>query len=406
MNLPLFFNHITAEVLVDIDVSRGVASWVDFHTKENLPEWNKADIAIFSINEYRGNQGNRPMKEDGGVMIRKYLYNLEQFSEQCKIADLGELRAGHYAEETQLRLAEVCETLLNHNTLPIIIGGSHDLDYGQFMGYQNMEKLISVLQIDSRIDLLADKPPKRYTGGDRIVSENEAIPEVTAKNHLQHILMHKPNYLFDFSHLGHQRFLNSKKSLETIMSLNFELKGLGEVKANLSEIEPIIRMADMLSFDISAIKKQDAMGNIGASPFGLTGEEACQICWYAGMNEKLTSLGLYEYNADLDKEGHTASTIAIMLWYFIEGYCYRQEEYSFNSNFHIKYLVQMPDELPDLVFYKSKVTEKWWMEVGTVSASDSMLDRPHIIPCSYTDYEAATSGEPPERWIKAQAKAL
>ncbi|MDZ7650641.1 MAG: arginase family protein [Cytophagales bacterium] len=57
-------------------------------------------------------------------------------------------------------------------------------------------------------------------------------------------------------------------------------------------------MPILLSFDVTAIRSSDAPGNANAQPFGLTGEEACQLCWYAGMNEKLSSVGFYEYNPD------------------------------------------------------------------------------------------------------------
>ena len=77
----------------------------------------------------------------------------------------------------------------------------------------------------------------------------------------------------------------------------------------------------MLTFDISSIKLQFCPGGSQSEVFGLTGEEACQICWYAGMNDKLSSAGFYEYDPDKDIDGQpTAITMAVMIWYFIEGF--------------------------------------------------------------------------------------
>src|SRR5690606_40017091 len=39
------------------------------------------------------------------------------------------LNPGHDLEETYTRVSEVCRMLLEKNILPIILGGSHDLDY-------------------------------------------------------------------------------------------------------------------------------------------------------------------------------------------------------------------------------------------------------------------------------------
>ena len=176
------------------------------------------------------------------------------------------------------------------------------------------------------------------------------------------------------------------------------------MRTNMREIEPAIRNADMLSFDITAIRSADAPGNANAQPFGLTGEEACQICWYAGQNEKLSSIGIYEYNPRWDDEHNkTASVIATMIWYFIEGYYFRKNEQNFRSNDFLKYTVSMPVEPETLSFYKSKFSEKWWMEVPNPTSMEKYA-RNSIVPCSYSDYQTAVKGEIPERYINTLAK--
>jgi len=178
------------------------------------------------------------------------------------------------------------------------------------------------------------------------------------------------------------------------------------MRTNLQEIEPAIRNADMVSFDITAIRSSDAPGNSRTQPFGLTGEEACQICWYAGLNEKLSSIGFYEYNPDLD-DAHkkTASVIATMIWYFIEGYHHRKNEQNFRSNDFMKYVVSMPVEPETLTFYKSKFSDKWWLEVPNPS-NNKRYTRNSVVPCSYNDYQLAVKGEVPERYINTLAKLI
>ena len=192
--------------------------------------------------------------------------------------------------------------------------------------------------------------------------------------------------------------------MSILEKLYFEAFRIGQIRTNLTEIEPVIRNADMLSFDITAIRSSDAPGNNQAQPFGLTGEEACQICWYAGLNEKLSSAGFYEYAPDADdSQKKTASVVATMIWYFIEGYYHRKNDQNFTSNDFLKYVVSMPVEPETLAFYKSKFSDKWWMEVPNLSGKKQYA-RNSIVPCSYNDYQTATKGEVPERYINTLAK--
>jgi formiminoglutamase len=152
--------------------------------------------------------------------------------------------------------------------------------------------------------------------------------------------LHEPNYLLSYTHLAHQTYLIDPFSVSILEKLYFEAYRVGHLRSNLAEMEPAIRNADMVSFDITAIKSADAPGNANAQPFGLAGEEACQICWYAGLNEKLSSIGFYEYNPEKDDEHKkTASVVATMIWYFIEGFYHRKNETNFKSNDFLKYVV-------------------------------------------------------------------
>ena len=122
------------------------------------------------------------------------------------------------------------------------------------------------------------------------------------------------------------------------------------------------------------------------------------------MNDKLSSAGFYEYNPEKDDANKSsAMTIAVMIWYFIEGYKNRKNEKGFQTNDFLKYTVAMDGEPESIIFYKSRLSEKWWLEVLN-NASIGLYDRNQIIPCDYSDYELATKGELPERWMSAHRK--
>lgn len=384
MDLAILFSPIDESVFQGIESSSSFAKSISFYS-DKMPSYKGAHIALVGVKEERGTDSNLGMAQAPDE-IRKKLYNLKKGNGSYRIVDLGNLKPGHDLEETYTRISEVCRLLLENNVLPIILGGSHDMDYGQYAAYETMEKLISFLNVDAFLDLDDDK----------------SVP--AQRQHINKIMLHEPNYLFSYTHLAYQSYLIDPGSVAVLEKLYFEAFRIGQMRTNLQEMEPVIRNADMLSFDITAIKSSDAPGNANAQPFGLSGEEACQICWYAGQNEKLSSAGFYEYNPDRDDVNKkTASVIATMVWYFIEGYYHRKKEQNFKSNDFLNYVVAMPVDEETITFYKSKFSERWWMEVPYPKGQEK-YSRNSIVPCSYSDYQTATKGEVPERYISMIAK--
>lgn len=386
MDLTILFSPIDESVYASINSTTSFFKSIRVFG-DKMPDYKNAHMAIIGIKEERGNLENVGAAQ-GADEVRKKLYRLKRGNGTYRIVDLGNLNIGHDLNETYTRLSEVCRILLESNVLPILIGGTHDLDYGQYCGYETLEKLVSFLNVDAFLDL----------------EDQENSPE--NRKHIHKILLHEPNFLFSYTHLAYQSYLIDPLSVAVLEKLYFEAFRIGQLRTNIQEIEPAIRTADLLSFDITSIRSSDAPGNANAQPFGLTGEEACQICWYAGQNEKLSSIGFYEYNPRWDDEHNkTASVIATMIWYFIEGYYHRKNEQNFRSNDFLKYTVSMPVEPETLSFYKSKFSEKWWMEVPYPGGKEKYA-RNSIVPCSYSDYQTAVKGEVPDRYINTVAKLI
>jgi formiminoglutamase len=383
MDLNLFFSPVDESLFEDVASISAVSKSLNINTSK-IPELNGHDLALVGITENRGNDQNTGVDQAANE-IRKKLYHLKRGHGAYRILDLGNLNNGVDLTETYGRLQEVCEFLISQGVLPIIFGGSHDISLGQFYGYEGLEKLISILNVDALLDLDESGPAN--------------------KTHLHKMLVHEPNFLFNYSHLGYQSYLIESSSIEVLERLYFETYRVGMLRQVLEEMEPVIREADMLTFDITAIRSSDAPGNINAQPFGLTGEEACQICWYAGMNDKLSSAGFYEYNPELDDDSKkTASVVSTMIWYFIEGFYHRKSEGNFSSNDYLKYVVDMPGSQPAIiVFYKSKLSEKWWLEVPA-DKKNSAFGRNSLVPCGYRDFKIANNGEVPDRYINAIAR--
>ena len=373
MDLKLFFDPI------DIDEDKAPASFQSsiYINRHKMPDHEGMDIALIGLCEYRGE--NEKADSNSSNEVRKQLYNLKKGFGDYGIIDLGNFRNGPTLEDTYLRLKEVCAYLMEKSIIPVLFGGTHDLDLGQYYAYESSEKLISVLNIDNQLDLEDDKIP--------------------SQNHINKIFKHSPNYLFSYYHLAYQSYLTNQKSIELLEQLSFESVRLGMVKENIKDIEPIVRDADMMSFDLSALQSAYAPGASNSKVYGLTGEEACQLCWYAGQNEKMSSVGLYNYDAALDSaDRRTAFVMATMVWYFIEGYYHRKGDKNFKSNDYLMYEVHLGGDPETIRFYKSKLSERWWMEVPNPEA-EGLFNRNRMIACNYSDYDLALKGELPDRWM-------
>jgi arginase family enzyme len=381
MNISSFFEPIDALV-----VEKGYAPTAFFNQlllhRDSFPDLSGIQIALVGLKESRGAKGSQSIHR-GSTEIREKLYELKRGTLAVKVADLGDLIAGESLNDTYQNIRQVGDYLMRQQVLPIFFGGSHDLDYGQYLSYQKMKKLVTLLTVDAKIDM------------------EEQGPE--SDRHTQEIVLHQPNFLFSYAHLGYQSFLVDSTLVNVLEKLYFDHVRLGQLRDNFKEIEPLIRDADLVSFDLSAIQSSVAPGAVDAQPFGLSGEEASQICWFAGANEKLSSFGVYGYDPYFDDtHNKTAKVAAVMIWYFIEGFYSRKDSLSFKSADYLKYTVSLDSKPNTMVFYKSKRSGKWWMEIPYNDLG--RFDRVSTVPCSYADYQTAQKGEIPERWITAQIK--
>jgi len=353
-------------------------------------EPNAYDLALIGVLDDRGALNNQGCAL-GPDYVRGQLYTLSEGNFTTRIVDLGNIKAGKELSDTYIALKTVVAELVKLNIVPIILGGGQDLTYAQYMAYEGLEQKVDLLAVDSHFDL---------------DESSENTIETNSHAYLQKILLHQPNYLFNFTNLGYQTYFVNQDSVKALDKLFFDAHRLGEFSGNMQAAEPLIRNASMISFDISAIRSSDASANANASPNGFYGEEACQICRYAGMNDKLSSIGFYEFNPAFDQNGQTALLLAQMIWYFIDGYYQRKKDIPLQpKSQYLIYRTSLKEDGHELLFVKSKKTDRWWMQVAYPSTS-SKNERYHLVPCSYDDYQLAVNGEMPNLWWRTQQKLV
>ncbi|MGI6718693.1 MAG: formimidoylglutamase [Bacteroidales bacterium] len=372
-----------------------LGSSINIYSKENeFPKCESADIAIVGISEYRGlskfnfSKAKNPVREKlnkAADYIRNEFYKLYNHFPKLKIIDVGNIKCGETVKDSYFALKTVVDYFISNNIFVIILGGSNDIAYANYLAYESLNKLINITFIDSTID----------------INEKD---NCSSDSYINNIILKKPNFLFNITNIGYQTYFNNNKILKVFDSMFFDTFRLGIAQENMDEVEPSIRNSDIVNFDVSCIKASDSPGSFKLSPNGFTGNEVCKLCRFTGSSDRVSSLGIYEYNPLKDKNFITAKLIAQMMWYFLEGFDNRTKESPYKSDHFIKYHVNSSLFENDIVFYKSRLTSRWWMEVECPDILKKKFNNCYLVSCSYKDYLTACNNELPDRWIQVYKK--
>jgi len=341
--------------------------------EEKLP-LDKTDIVIMGVEEDR-NAIKRGSSKSPDV-IRKYLYRLNRISSRFKIKDLGNIKIGKSVNDTYFALREVCRELMKAGITIIIIGGSQDLTTGIYMAFE--KKTFRLVTIDPMLDI--------RRGEKAITSDNYLNSIFNQKNKRNSAVI-----------LGYQNYFIDRKELEYASSVNIQMRRLGQLREDMQESEPFFRYADMICFDLNAIRQAEAPGQYFQSPNGLYPEEACQMFHYAGMGNYVKVAGFFNLIPELDPTDLSSKLMAQIVWHFMEGFYMRiPEDPNVSTNGFKEYNVSLDDIDFILCFYKSNKTGRWWMKIATPGKEEDIF-----VPCSQKDYEQSCRNEIPDRLLRA-----
>lgn len=356
---------------------------IHIHTeKDGLPVFAHADVAIFGVLESRNAFEKKPEKLDVDE-VRNQLYRLMMGNWNSTIIDIGDVEEGDTVEDTYFVVKEIVAGLLEENIIPIIIGYTQDITYPTYRAFDKIKDMVNLVAIDSRFDF----------------GEDEEL--ISSHSYMSRIITDKPNNLFNFSNIGYQSYFNAQEEIDLMERLFFDAYRLGEIAADIELAEPILRSSDIVSLDLRAIRASEMGLSKNFSPNGFTGREICAIARYAGISDRVSLFGIYE-----GENSHQAfQMIAQIIWYFIEGLSFRIKELpSSKSEDFTKFTV--PTDTEELIFYKSHVTQRWWVEVPSILAEHTKTNSVALLPCTEGDYLDACNQNIPERWFKAYRKGF
>lgn len=376
---------VSDRLIDDINIShrQTLGRKIKLHTHKSTPDLKNVNIAIFGVLEHR-NTENPIVEKIQLNEIRKVFYGLFPGNWSSSIADLGDILMGNTPADTYFAVTEVVTALLRENIIPVIIGGSQDITYAQYRSYDKVKPMINIVNVDKSFDLGDSSKP------------------ISNHSYIGKVILEKPYNLFNYTTLGYQTYFNPQEEIDLMEKLYFEFYRLGDLRQDIHAVEPIMRDADLVTMDLNAIKSSEVSSNQKFSPNGFDGTEICTISRYAGISHKVSSFGIYEYNPSVNDES-TSMLVAQMIWYFIEGFNCRVQDDNFEKAIEFnKYTVLVQDQ--ELVFYKSLITGRWWIETPFLNITDTKNNKYTLIACMKKDYDHAIAGEIPDRWYKAYKK--
>lgn len=334
-------------------------------------EIGKFEVAVIGIpcddGDWKNGAAQAPDK------IREQWYKMPCWAEKPKIIDLGNLKECKNKKETLLAVRDITDYLNELNVVALFIGGSQDITVGISEAYKS-ERYFTLSVVDAVLDV------------------KERVEKFSSGNFLTRIFRNLP-HLFQFNLLAYQKHLVVPELLSKTPGVNQHIR-LGQLREWFSEVEPVLRNTDVLSFDMGAVKFTDAPANKQENPNGLRSEEACQLAKYSGISNRMKVFGLFETLSENNNTKITAKLAAEIIWYFVEGISLRQDGKEWSAENSKVYRVEINQLDKPLVFFQDTNSSRWWMEIQGITGEKT------VVACSKEEYVRASSNEIPEFWLK------
>lgn len=381
-DISFYFTPVSLDRLTE----KGLGKEIDIHTEGGFPEMKKGGIALFYVPEFRKSNYCDTAKEK----FREQLYNLNSGSNWNKqLYDLGDVLPGETVNDTYFAVGKIVAELVKNQVIPVMIGGSQDMTMALYKGYEKLEQFVNLCTIDSKLD---------------IGSPDE---EMHSDGYISHLLLQRPCYLFNHANVGLQIPFAGKEEIELFEKLYFDYCRLGEFNADFKRAEPHLRNSDILSIDLTSLKYSELGDDQYTNPNGFYAEQMCQIARYAGISDKLTSIGIFNYLPEKSNAKNISDLVAQITWYFIDGTNARVGDFPIGTRKdYLKFIVHLDDFKEQLIFYKSDKSARWWMEVPYPAEEGRKYERHYLVPCNQEDYEKAMKNEIPDLWWKTYQKLV
>lgn len=315
--------------------------------------------------------------------VREPLYRMNCDFAGLQIVDLGNLRK-HSVEFAIPLLRELHAS----GIVPVLLGSDSDLFRAQYLAFAEQSRQVGVFTIDQYIGVSAEAP--------EAVARGNVLNELVYRTQPPH---------FHLASAGSQRHLIDPRLPALFAGRHYGYYPLGEARADLTELEPPIRDADVLLLEVSALIRADAPAQRGYHASGFSLQEASQLCFYGGNSDRLSSFGVHgflESEVATENGKLTAAAYAQLCWYFIYGVSRRFGDFPASTDGMTEYVVDTK-VTGKLTFWYSPRSTRWWVAVPLEGKGGELRNR--LVACSHRDYSSSSKeGKLPDRILDAFAR--
>lgn len=256
----------------------------------------------------------------GPQSIRKELSNLPcNFSQEVKLFDVGDIFCeGCTLEESQELLSKAIESVLNLNLFPIVLGGGHEVAFGNYMGILNylskrsQEPNIGIVNFDAHFDL---RPYTKVASSGTMFRQ---IADICSNRKLQY------SYLC----IGVQKHSNTIDLFKTADRLGTKYMLAKDIIGSdnwklMDKIDDFIKLRDYIYVTICSdvFSTAFAPGVSAAQPLGLDPECVLKFLKYILRSNKVVSFDIAEVSPRFDQDNITANLAAVLIFSVINTLC-------------------------------------------------------------------------------------
>lgn len=277
----------------------------DLNKKETpLAQGSVALIGFVCDEGVRRNQGRSGAKE-GPEAFRKAFGPLPVYlNEDIALYDVGDIACvDQDLEGAQDDLAGVVRFLLEGGVTPIVIGGGHELSWGQYLGFAQAfpGRSCRIVNFDAHYDI---RPLNNGSG-------SSGTPFRQIYDHCM-----EKGVEFHYSCIGVQEFGNTKQlhaaamemGVEAIFSTNIHDLGNGAVETAISSGDPIY-----LSLCLDVFAASDAPGVSAPQPLGVEPWHLLPLMEQSIASKNVVMVGIAELSPPFDCDDRTAKLSAQIL---------------------------------------------------------------------------------------------
>ncbi len=272
----------------------------------NVNSIEKVTETIFGIVGFECDEGVRRNQGRLGAIeapnkIRKQLASLPYHANKENVIDVGNVACiDRGLEQAQQKLGDYIAKLIEHDHIPIILGGGHETFYGHYLGVRKAlgpDKKIGLVNLDAHFDLRKDDQSSSGTMFRQILEADKNV---------------------DYLCLGIQKLGNTEELFDSAKALNVKYileTDLEPLQDMFDTIDVFAEKQDVIIYTIctDVINQAFAPGVSAPSPFGLHPDTVRKITKHVVCQEKFLSFDVSEVNPTYDVADKTSRLISYII---------------------------------------------------------------------------------------------